>query len=78
MQEWFTWGGKRCPLWSVQKCHHRGRGFTVLSVLLFCLADYVGVFAKLFAGLLISLDSLPVWVSWLQNFSFMKYATEVK
>jgi ABC-type multidrug transport system permease subunit len=34
------------------------------------------VFLKLFAGLLISLDSLPVWVAWMRHFSFMKYGIE--
>ena len=37
----------------------------------------VCVFLKLFAGLLISLDSLPVWVAWMRHFSFMKYGIEV-
>jgi ABC-type multidrug transport system permease subunit len=34
------------------------------------------IFSLLFAGLLISLDSLPVWVAWLRYFSFMKYGIE--
>ena len=32
---------------------------------------------QLFAGLLISLDSLPVWVSWVQHISFIQYGVEV-
>jgi ATP-binding cassette subfamily G (WHITE) protein 2 len=34
------------------------------------------IFSLLFAGLLISLDSLPVWVAWMRHFSFMKYGIE--
>ena len=35
-------------------------------------------YLQLFAGLLVSLESLPVWVSWFQYLSFMRYATEVQ
>jgi ATP-binding cassette subfamily G (WHITE) protein 2 len=34
------------------------------------------IFSLIFAGLLISLDSLPVWVSWFKYLSFMKYGLE--
>lgn len=34
------------------------------------------IISLLFAGLLVSLESLPVWVSWFQYLSFMRYATE--
>ena len=40
--------------------------------------SFYDVIMQLFGGFLISLDSLPVYVSWLKYLSIFRYATEVR
>ena len=41
------------------------------------IAYLISVCFQLFGGLLIALESLPVWISWLKFLSFIRYAMEV-